>query len=85
MRKLTDYAEIAADEYLHETGKGELDALWVAEFFQDSGVRDDHPAQNLAGFYAPVQKALALRTKHGEKPGRPQREPSGRAAQRLKP
>ncbi len=82
MRKLTDYAEIAADEYLHETSKGELDALWVAEFFQDSGVRDDHPAQDLAGFYALVQEALTLRIKHAEKPGRPEQEPSAR---RLNP
>lgn len=85
MRKLTDYAAIAADEYLQETGKGELDALWVAEFFQDNGVRDDHPAQNLAGFYALVQEALTLRIEHAEKPGRPEQEHSTRAARRLKP
>ena len=38
MTKLSDYVEIAAMEYLLETGNDELDARWIAEFFQDSGV-----------------------------------------------
>lgn len=79
MRKLTDYVEIAAAEYLEETGKGELDSLWIAEFFQDCGVLDDHPAQNLVGFYALVQKALALKVEQAEKLARLQRDKSSRA------
>ncbi len=60
MRKLSDYVETAAEEYFAETGSEELDALWIAEFFQDCGVLDDHPHVNLVDFYAQVQKALTL-------------------------
>lgn len=55
MRKLTDYVEMAATEYLQETGKDELDSLWIAEFFQDCGVQDDYPKQDLVDFFALVQ------------------------------
>ncbi len=67
MRKLTDYAETAAAEYLQETGKGELDSIWVAEFFQDCGVQDDYPRENLVDFYALVQKMLTRRIERAEK------------------
>ena len=67
MRKLTDYVEIAATEYFQETGKGELDARWIAEFFQDYGVQDDYPRQDLVAFYALVQKALTIKTDRIEK------------------
>ncbi len=67
MRKLTDYAETAAAEYLQETGKGELDSIWVAEFFQDCGVQDDYPRENLVDFYAMVQKALTRNIERTEK------------------
>ena len=80
MRKLTTYVEIAADEYLQETGKGELDNLWIAEFFQDCGVLDDHPAQDLVGFYALVQKALTLKIERAEKLARLQQEKASHAA-----
>ena len=73
MRKLTDYVEIAATEYLQETGKDELDSLWTAEFFQDYGVQDDYPRQDLVAFYALVQKALTLKTDRLEKLARLQR------------
>ena len=73
MRKLTDYVEIAATEYLQETGKDELDSLWIAEFFQDYGVQDDYPRQDLVAFYALVQKALTLKTDRFEKLARLQR------------
>jgi hypothetical protein len=73
MRKLTDYVEIAATEYLQETGKDELDSLWIAEFFQDYGVQDDYPRQDLVAFYALVQKALTLKTDRLEKLARLQR------------
>jgi hypothetical protein len=59
MTKLSDYVEIAAMEYLLETGKDELNVHWIAEFFQDSGVLDDYPQQDLIAFNAMVQKELA--------------------------
>lgn len=67
MYKLSDYVEIAATEYLQETGKGELDALWIAEFFQDYGVQDAYPKHDLVAFYALVQKALAIKVEKAEK------------------
>jgi hypothetical protein len=67
MTKLSDYVEIAAMEYLLETGKDELDAHWIAEFFQDSGVQDDYPQQDLVAFSAMVQKEL---TKKSERAGK---------------
>jgi hypothetical protein len=80
MRKLSEYVEMAAEEYLLETGRAELDSLWLAEFFQDGGVMDDFPAQNLIGFYALVQKALTLRIEKAEKLARLQQERIDRAA-----
>ncbi|OGS98413.1 MAG: hypothetical protein A3F73_09590 [Gallionellales bacterium RIFCSPLOWO2_12_FULL_59_22] len=67
MRKLTDYAEMAATEYLQETGKGELDSIWIAEFFQDCGVQDDYPRQDLVDFYELVQKALTIKNERAGK------------------
>ncbi|HWR77347.1 MAG TPA: hypothetical protein VN283_09085 [Thiobacillus sp.] len=66
MTKLSDYVEIAAMEYLLETGKDELDAHWIAEFFQDS-VQDDYPRQDLIAFSDMVQKEL---TKQSERAGK---------------
>jgi hypothetical protein len=80
MRKLTEYVEMAAEEYLQETGKAELDSLWLAEFFQDGGVMDDHPGQDLVGFYALVQKALTVRIEKADKLARLQQEKSSRSA-----
>ncbi|MDO8990154.1 MAG: hypothetical protein Q7U91_11045 [Sideroxyarcus sp.] len=82
MRKLTEYVEMAAEEYLQETGKAELDSLWLAEFFQDGGVMDDYPSQNLVGFYALVQKALTIKIEKAEKLARLQQEKSERSAKR---
>ena len=73
MRKLSDYVEIAATEYLQETGKYELDSHWIAEFFQYYGVQDDYPGQDLVAFYALVQKALSLKADWAEKLARLQR------------
>ena len=67
MRKLSEYVEMAAEEYWQETGKNKLDTLWIAEFFQDSGVQDDHPEQDLVGFYALVQKVLTREIERAEK------------------
>ena len=83
MRKLTDYVEIAAAEYWQETGKDELDSLWTAEFFQDSGVLDDYPKQDMVGFFALVKKALTIKTERAEKLTRMQLEKSKRSAKRL--
>jgi len=80
MRKLTDYVEMAATEYLQETGKDELNSLWIAEFFQDCGVLDDHPKQDLVDFYALVQKALTIKIERAEKLARLQLDKSSRSA-----
>jgi hypothetical protein len=80
MRKLSDYVEMAATEYWQETGKDELDSLWIAEFFQDGGVMDEHPGLGLVDFYALVQKALTLEIERAEKLARLQREKASRAA-----
>ena len=67
MRKLSEYVEMAATEYLHETGKAELDAHWIAEFFQDNGVQDDYPRQDLIAFCELVQKALIIKSDRAHK------------------
>ena len=82
MRKLNDYIETAAAEYFQETGKGELDSLWIAEFFQDCGVLDDYPTQDLVAFHALVQKALTLNIGRAEKLARLQLEKEGRTGKR---
>lgn len=61
MPKLSDYVQTAATEYLLETGKIELDAHWAAVFFQDSGVMEEYPRQNMIEFYNMVQKELTKR------------------------
>jgi len=67
MPKLSEYVEMAANEYLQETGKDQLDAHWIAVFFQDSGVQDDYPRQDLVAFNAMVQKALTLKSERAGK------------------
>lgn len=84
MRKLTDYVEMAATEYLQETGKNELDSLWIAEFFQDCGVQDDYPKQDLVDFYALVQKALTIKIERAENLARLQLDKSTRSAKRQR-
>ena len=74
MTKLSDYVDMAATEYLLETGKTELDSLWIAEFFQDCGVQDEYPRQDLVAFYALVQKELTKRSERAEKQTRMQLE-----------
>ncbi len=68
--KLSDYVDMAATEYLQETGRSELDAHWAAEFFQDNGVPDNYPQEDLVAFYALVQKELTLRAERAEKQAR---------------
>lgn len=67
MRKLNDYVEGAALEYWQETGKRELEPLWIAEYFQDAGVMDDHPHLNVVAFHALVQKVLTQNLERAEK------------------
>lgn len=67
MPKLSEYVEMAVTEYLQETGKTELDSLWIANFFQESGVQDEYPRQDLVAFCAMVQKEL---TKKAERAGK---------------
>lgn len=67
MPKLSDYVQTAATEYLLETGNAELDVLWAAEFFQDSGVLEEYPHQNMVAFYNMVQKELTRRADRAEK------------------
>ncbi len=78
MRKLSEYVETAAAEYWQETGRAELDARWAAEFYQDCGVQDDHPHENLVDFYNLVQKALTLNLERAEKRARLAREKAAR-------
>lgn len=67
MPKLSEYVDMAASQYLQETGRTELDVQWAAEFFQDAGVEDDYPRQDLVAFYAMVQKALTERAERADK------------------
>ena len=70
MRKLSEYVEMAASEYLRETGNLELDARWIAEFFQDQGVLDDYPLLDLVAFSGLVQKALIVKSERASKQAR---------------
>ena len=72
MPKLSEYVEMAATEYFQETGSHELDAHWAAGFFQDCGVLDEYPRQDMVAFYALVQKALTRNFERAEKLARMQ-------------
>ena len=80
MTKLNEYVEMAASEYWRETGKAELDSVWLAEFYQDCGVQDDFPHENVVAFYALVQKELTQQIERAEKLARLEQEKSGRGA-----
>lgn len=80
MRKLTDYVEMAATEYLQEMGNDVLDSVWIAEFFQDCGVQDDYPKHDLVNFHALVQKALTIKIEMAEKRARMQLDKPSRSA-----
>lgn len=73
-RTLNDYVESAAAEYWQETGRAELDPLWIAEYFQDGGVMDDHPHLNVVAFFGLVEKMLAQDLERAEKVERLARE-----------
>lgn len=82
MRKLSDHVEMAAAEYWQETGKEELAPLWIAEYFQDCGVLDDYPNQDLIDFHALVQKALTVNIARAEKLARLQQDKSNSSSKR---
>lgn len=75
---------MAANEYLQETGKDELDARWIAEFFQDGGVQDDYPRQDLVAFSDLVQKALSKKSERADKQSRFQLDKIVRYAGKLR-
>lgn len=86
MTKLSEYVEMAAADYLQETGSTELDPIWIAEYFQYSGVQEDYPRQDLVAFHALVQKALLKKSERAEKEARWQLEKIVRLVkQRHKP
>lgn len=58
MYKLSDYIKLAADTYFEEAGSSELNAYWIAEFFQEYGLQDAYPSQSLINFANLVQKEL---------------------------
>ncbi len=70
MTKLSDYVQAAATEYLQDTGNTDLDAHWTAEFYQNSGLMEEYPHQDLVGFYNMVQKELTNRAERAEKQAR---------------
>lgn len=74
MRTLNDYVESAAEEYWQETGRADLDPLWIAEYFQDGGVMDDHPQLKVVAFFALVEKMLAQNLERAAKIERLERE-----------
>ena len=67
MSKMSEYVEMAAMEYLQETGQDELDARWIAAFFQDGGVLEDYPRQDLVAFSDLVQKELTRKSERAGK------------------
>lgn len=67
MPKLSEYVEMAAIEYLQEMDTTDLDSRWIAEFFQNNGVLDDYPRQDLVAFAAMVQKTLTIKSERADK------------------
>ncbi len=72
--RLSDFVELAAMEYLRETGRFELDARWIAAYFQDGGVLDAYPRLDLVAFGALVQKALTAEAERSGKAARLHRQ-----------
>jgi len=70
MPKLSEYVEMAAVDYLQETGKTDLDLIWIAEYFQYSGVQDDYPRQDLVAFHGLVQKTLIRKAERADQEAR---------------
>jgi hypothetical protein len=72
MPKLSEYVTNAASEFFAETGSIELNARWIADYFQNAGVIDEYPNQDLIKFYDMVQKALTLNDERARKLARRQ-------------
>ncbi|MXS82023.1 hypothetical protein [Nitrosomonas oligotropha] len=70
MHKLSDYILFAANTYFEETGSSELNAHWIAEFFQDYGLQDAYPSQSLINFANLVQKELTRNEEQAAKKAR---------------
>ena len=70
MPKLSEYVKMAADEYARERGDSEPGARWIADFFQECGVQDEYPRQDLVAFAALVQKELNRQNEHDAKKAR---------------
>lgn len=84
MPKLSEYIEQAATEYWQETGKSELDAYWTAQFFQESGLVDECPRQNLITFFALVQKTLLARAERAAEEARRRLANAGHASKQRR-
>jgi len=82
MRKLSEYVEMAALEYWQESGKDEVSSVWIAEFFQDSGVLDNYPNQDLVAFQALVQKTLTVSIERANKLERMKQDEFSRSSKR---
>lgn len=67
MPKLTDYVKMTAEMHLEETGNTEPNAHWIAKFFQDCGVQDAYPRQDLIAFAEMVQKELTKKDERAAK------------------
>ncbi len=70
MHKLSDYIKLAADTYFEEAGSSELNAHWIAEFFQDYDLQDAYPSQSLVNFANLVQKELTRNEEQAAKKSR---------------
>ncbi|QDF98134.1 hypothetical protein CJ010_17100 [Azoarcus sp. DD4] len=81
--KLSDFVELAAAEYLRDTGRVDLDARWITAYFADCGVLEAYPRQDPVAFSALVQKALDARADRAGKVARRHLERIGRIARRL--
>lgn len=82
--KLSDFVELAATEYLRDTGRIDLDARWITAYFADCGVAEAYPLQDPVAFAALVQKALDARAERAGKTARQQLERINRIARRLR-
>jgi hypothetical protein len=84
MPKLSEYVRMAADEYVREHGDYELSARWVAEFFQECGVQDEYPRQDLVAFAEMVQKELVKKNEQAASKARIELEKLDKMIHRLK-
>jgi hypothetical protein len=84
MPKLSEYVRMAADEYVREHGDYDLNARWVADFFQECGVQDEYPRQDLVAFAEMVQKELIKKNEQAAKKARIELDKLDKMIHRLK-